>query len=108
MVSRYVIGLAIPYRTLSVHMSLYEQMLRPHQTAWTHWRDHWAVRETRASTITIHQSTQRANIIYSYKLVALKLVTPSKEHMEKHYEDLAQKPFYKGLVTCRPWEAKDL
>lgn len=35
-----------------------------------------------------------------YKLVALKLVTPSKEHMEKHYEDLAQKPFYKGLVTC--------
>ncbi|KAK3171479.1 nucleoside diphosphate kinase [Lepraria neglecta] len=35
----------------------------------------------------------------SYKLVALKLVTPSKEHLEKHYEDLSQKPFYKGLVT---------
>ncbi|KAL2040703.1 hypothetical protein N7G274_006682 [Stereocaulon virgatum] len=34
-----------------------------------------------------------------YELVALKLVTPSKEHIEKHYEDLAQKPFYKGLVT---------
>ncbi len=30
----------------------------------------------------------------------MKLVTPSKEHLEKHYEDLADKPFYKGLVTC--------
>ena len=35
-----------------------------------------------------------------YKLVAMKLVSPSKEHLEKHYEDLADKPFYKGLVTC--------
>ncbi|KAL9128056.1 MAG: hypothetical protein Q9217_003195 [Psora testacea] len=34
-----------------------------------------------------------------YKLVAIKLVSPSKEHIEKHYEDLADKPFYKGLVT---------
>ncbi|KAG6986619.1 nucleoside diphosphate kinase [Physcia stellaris] len=34
-----------------------------------------------------------------YKLVAMKLVTPSKEHLEKHYEDLSDKPFYKGLVT---------
>ncbi|MDI1485726.1 MAG: nucleoside diphosphate kinase Ndk1 [Ramalina farinacea] len=34
-----------------------------------------------------------------YKLVAMKLVSPSKEHLEKHYEDLADKPFYKGLVT---------
>lgn len=31
----------------------------------------------------------------------MKLVTPSKEHLEKHYEDLSDKPFYKGLVTCR-------
>lgn len=30
----------------------------------------------------------------------MKLVTPSKEHLEKHYEDLADNPFYKGLVTC--------
>lgn len=30
----------------------------------------------------------------------MKLVSPSKEHLEKHYEDLADKPFYKGLVTC--------
>ena len=32
--------------------------------------------------------------------MAMKLVSPSKEHLEKHYEDLADKPFYKGLVTC--------
>lgn len=38
-----------------------------------------------------------------YKLVAMKLVTPSKEHLEKHYEDLSDKPFYKGLVTCPFW-----
>lgn len=30
----------------------------------------------------------------------MKLVTPSKDHLEKHYEDLSDKPFYKGLVTC--------
>jgi len=34
-----------------------------------------------------------------YKLVAMKLVSPSKEHLEKHYADLADKPFFKGLVT---------
>ena len=43
---------------------------------------------------------QRANCRCSYKLVAMKLVSPSKEHLEKHYEDLSDKPFYKGLVTC--------
>ncbi len=37
----------------------------------------------------------------SYKLAAIKLVTPSKEHLEKHYEDLSDKPFFKGLVTCK-------
>ena len=30
----------------------------------------------------------------------MKLVSPPKEHLEKHYEDLSDKPFYKGLVTC--------
>ena len=35
-----------------------------------------------------------------YKLVALKMVSPSKEHLEKHYEDLSEKPFFRGLVTC--------
>ncbi|KAK5119805.1 nucleoside diphosphate kinase [Meristemomyces frigidus] len=34
-----------------------------------------------------------------FKLAAIKLVTPSKEHLEKHYEDLSDKPFFKGLVT---------
>ncbi|MCJ1334314.1 nucleoside diphosphate kinase [Thelotrema lepadinum] len=50
-----------------------------------------------------------------YKLAALKLVTPSKEHIEKHYEDLSDKPFYKGLVTymlsgpicAMVWEGRD-
>ncbi|KAK5009262.1 nucleoside diphosphate kinase Ndk1 [Cryomyces antarcticus] len=35
-----------------------------------------------------------------FKLVAIKLVTPSKEHLEKHYADLSDKPFFKGLITC--------
>ena len=36
-----------------------------------------------------------------YKLAAIKLVTPFKEHLEKHYADLADKPFFNGLVTCK-------
>ncbi len=35
-----------------------------------------------------------------YKLAAIKLVTPSREHLEKHYADLSDKPFFKGLITC--------
>lgn len=27
-------------------------------------------------------------------------MTPSKEHLEKHYADLSDKPFFKGLVSC--------
>ncbi|ETN44531.1 nucleoside diphosphate kinase [Cyphellophora europaea CBS 101466] len=50
-----------------------------------------------------------------YKLVALKMVSPSKEHLEKHYEDLSDKPFFKGLVTymlsgpivAMVWEGRD-
>ncbi|KAI9880905.1 MAG: nucleoside diphosphate kinase [Pleopsidium flavum] len=50
-----------------------------------------------------------------YKLAAIKLVTPSKEHLEKHYEDLSDKPFFKGLVTymlsgpicAMVWEGRD-
>ena len=34
-----------------------------------------------------------------YKLVAMKLCRPGKEHLEKHYEDLKDKPFYAGLIT---------
>ena len=33
-----------------------------------------------------------------FKLVALKMMTPSKEHLEKHYADLSTKPFFPGLV----------
>jgi len=33
-----------------------------------------------------------------YKLVALKLVWPSKEFAAEHYADLATKPFFNGLV----------
>lgn len=35
-----------------------------------------------------------------FKLVAIKLLTPSKEHLEKHYADLAGKPFFPGLIAC--------
>lgn len=38
--------------------------------------------------------------LFSYKLAAIKMVTPSKEHLEEHYKDLSDKPFFKGLVTC--------
>lgn len=33
-----------------------------------------------------------------YKLIALKMATPSKEHFEKHYEDLKGKKFFPGLI----------
>lgn len=36
----------------------------------------------------------------SFKLVAIKLITASKEHLEKHYADLSSKPFFPGLVSC--------
>lgn len=29
----------------------------------------------------------------------MKMAKPSKEHLEKHYEDLKAKPFFAGLVT---------
>ena len=34
-----------------------------------------------------------------YKLVAMKLTAPGKEHMEKHYADLSSKGFFAGLIT---------
>jgi nucleoside-diphosphate kinase len=51
----------------------------------------------------------------SYKLAAIKLMTPSQEHLEKHYEDLKEKPFFKGLITymgsgpvcAMVWEGRD-
>jgi nucleoside-diphosphate kinase len=33
-----------------------------------------------------------------YQLVATKFMQVNKEHAEKYYTDLANKPFYKGLV----------
>ncbi|BCR89494.1 nucleoside diphosphate kinase [Aspergillus chevalieri] len=51
-----------------------------------------------------------------FKLAALKLATPSKEHLEKHYADLAGKPFFPGLITymlsgpivAMVWEGRDV
>ncbi|BAE61577.1 nucleoside diphosphate kinase [Aspergillus pseudonomiae] len=34
-----------------------------------------------------------------FKLAALKLCSPSKEHLEQHYADLSSKPFFPGLVS---------
>ncbi|CAN8095975.1 unnamed protein product [Discula destructiva] len=50
-----------------------------------------------------------------YKLVAIKLVSPSKEHLETHYADLKEKPFFPGLLTymqsgpicAMVWEGRD-
>ena len=33
-----------------------------------------------------------------FKLVAMKLVTPGKAHLEQHYADLSSKGFFKGLI----------
>ena len=49
-----------------------------------------------------------------FKLIAMKLTAPGKEHMEKHYADLAGKKFFPGLIaymTSGPvvamvWEGK--
>uniref|UniRef100_K3X7K4 Nucleoside diphosphate kinase n=1 Tax=Globisporangium ultimum (strain ATCC 200006 / CBS 805.95 / DAOM BR144) TaxID=431595 RepID=K3X7K4_GLOUD len=51
-----------------------------------------------------------------YKLVALKLARPSREHLEQHYADLAGKPFFPGLinymssgpVTAMVWEGTNV
>jgi len=50
-----------------------------------------------------------------FKLVALKLVHATREHLEKHYEDLKDKPFFPGLikymsagpVVAMVWEGLD-
>jgi nucleoside-diphosphate kinase len=49
-----------------------------------------------------------------YKLCALKLASPSKEHMEAHYADLSKKAFFPGLISymlsgpvvCMVWEGQ--
>lgn len=50
-----------------------------------------------------------------FKLVALKLASPSTEHLEQHYADLKEKKFFPGLikymssgpVCCMVWEGLD-
>ncbi|KAK1745971.1 nucleoside diphosphate kinase [Skeletonema marinoi] len=47
-----------------------------------------------------------------FKLVAMKLTSPGKAHMEEHYADLAGKKFFPGLISymtsgpvcCMVWE----
>ncbi|XP_025086205.1 nucleoside diphosphate kinase-like [Pomacea canaliculata] len=51
-----------------------------------------------------------------YKLVGAKLCVPGKAHLEKHYEELKDKPFFKGLVEymnsgpifAMVWEGKEV
>ncbi|KAI5924123.1 NDK-domain-containing protein [Camillea tinctor] len=50
-----------------------------------------------------------------FKLAAIKLVTPGKAHLEQHYSDLKDKPFFPGLVEymnsgpicAMVWEGRD-
>ncbi|KAF3054170.1 nucleoside diphosphate kinase [Didymella keratinophila] len=50
-----------------------------------------------------------------FKLAAIKLCQPGKEHLEKHYEDLNGKPFFPGLIAymssgpicAMVWEGRD-
>ncbi|RFU30714.1 hypothetical protein B7463_g5625, partial [Scytalidium lignicola] len=50
-----------------------------------------------------------------FKLVAIKVMVASKEHLEKHYEDLSSKPFFPGLIKymgsgpicAMVWEGRD-
>ena len=50
-----------------------------------------------------------------YSLVAMKMMSPTKEHYEKHYADLAAKPFFPSLLTYMMsgpvvgmvWEGRD-
>ncbi|KAH0366417.1 nucleoside diphosphate kinase, partial [Aureobasidium melanogenum] len=50
-----------------------------------------------------------------FKMAAIKLTTPGQEHLEKHYADLSDKPFFKGLISymnsgpicAMVWEGRD-
>ncbi|KAK1657238.1 nucleoside diphosphate kinase [Colletotrichum godetiae] len=50
-----------------------------------------------------------------FKLVAIKLMTPGKEHLQAHYADLKDKPFFAGLIEymnsgpicAMVWEGRD-
>ena len=54
-------------------------------------------------TLFDSSSTQISEIVgrferKGYKLVALKLIRPTKRFAEKHYHDLAGRPFFNGLT----------
>ncbi|KAG9640142.1 nucleoside diphosphate kinase, partial [Aureobasidium melanogenum] len=50
-----------------------------------------------------------------FKLSAIKLTTPGQEHLEKHYSDLSDKPFFRSLISymssgpicAMVWEGRD-
>lgn len=63
--------------------------------AWQ-WNDHGLILSQRGIVGEILSRFERRG----YKLVAIKLTAPGKEHLEKHYEDLKDKPFFSGLVSC--------
>lgn len=89
--------------------------------AWTHWPHHLSIRDPwvrfqRIASLDIVEAIDEN----SYKLAAIKLITPSQEHLEKHCalkahhynqwhmltklpdEDLSSKPFFPGLIKCTP------
>ena len=51
-----------------------------------------------------------------FKLSAMKMMSPSKAHLETHYADLKKKPFFPGLikymsmgpVVCMVWEGDNV
>ncbi len=50
-----------------------------------------------------------------YKLLAMKLYSPTRELLEEHYKDLKEKPFFKklvdymlmGPVICMIWQGRE-
>lgn len=48
----------------------------------------------------MHLEKPRLKLELRFKLVAIKLVTPPRELLEKHYADLSDKPFFPNLVSC--------
>jgi len=55
---------------------------------------------TSAQNTENNSLTRSLGCAYRFKLVAIKLTTPTKEHLEQHYEDLSTKPFFPGLIQC--------
>ncbi|KAI5200307.1 nucleoside diphosphate kinase [Aureobasidium subglaciale] len=50
-----------------------------------------------------------------FRLSAIKMCQPGQEHLEKHYSDLSDKPFFRGLISymnsgpicAMVWEGRD-